>query len=154
MNQNVIEKVEIQPVSFGFRLIHSIKEPALLGVVALIAMHLIHGLNKTVLLLVISSVFLVFLRKLHWYKYLLQRVVFLEHNKVQLIFFKFNAKQKIEISIDELTIIEDQAFVRWKLKKLVFKRGDEKLLTQYEQLGWTKEKLQKIVEAWKEAKAS
>jgi hypothetical protein len=143
-------KIEVHPVTYFKRLAYALLEPAILGVALFAVFHFIYDDDQITCLLTIGIVALIFIRRFHWYKYFLQSLQVGEQEKsFELIFFIFNKKKKLIVPFHELTIIEDQAFVRGKLKKLVFRHKGKVLLVQYEQFGWTKEKLSALYRAWK-----
>jgi hypothetical protein len=148
-------KIGVHPVTYSKRLTYSLLEPVIVGIVIFAIFRFVYDCNQITCLIVIGIAALIFIRRFYWYKYFLQSVqVGEQENSFELIFFIFNKKKKLIIPAHELTIIEDQAFVRGKLKKLVFNHNGKVLLVQYEQFGWTKEKLSALYYAWKKAQGN
>lgn len=147
-------EISVEPMSYNHRLVRAIIEPVLLGGFIMIVLGVYKSINSLAIFLTISIVLLVFLRRLHWYKYYLKKVDF-EVNQVKIEFYKYDKLHSCGIPNDQIKITKDGAFAMGYIIKLNFFQKKELLFYQYQVIGWrNREKILSIYSQFKKLDSS
>ena len=103
---------------------------------------------STNILISLLAFVLLFLRRFHWYRYYITRIII--HGKnIYLEYYNWNKLLKLKVNINDLHIIKGNAFSMGTVVILIFKINKKKLFYQYPIIKWNNINLEKFYNEFK-----